>query len=339
MKIIITGDLHIKLYGDKQRSSEGLPLRLIEIISVIKQMCEYARNNDISKIVIAGDTNDLKNIVHVDAFVMLKEILETYHDIEFIFLHGNHDSSAKGSYKSAIELLRGPENITVITEATTGLLPGIAFVPYSNHIIEDLESIKDDESKVLISHFGLSDAVLSSGISLRTRLSSRDLDKYETVILGHYHKPQQIGKCYYVGSPIQLRRDEAEEEKRFLILDTTDCNIVSEPTLGYRKYHELVIEDIKDHKKIIKLAKELQEQGHYVRIHNKTEDNMSKKVEDIIILEEFKPEHQIRGITTAMSLEAQVDKFMEIEEVPMEDRDYYKTILSGILARRNEQKE
>jgi len=46
---------------------------------------------------------------------------------------------------------------------------------------------------ILISHFGLSEGMLNSGMSIISDIGLKDLrGKYELVLLGHYHKPQEI---------------------------------------------------------------------------------------------------------------------------------------------------
>jgi DNA repair exonuclease SbcCD nuclease subunit len=324
MKFIFTADWHIKLYSDKTYVSNGLPLRLHEIFSTINAMCNYAKENGIDTIIVGGDINDLKNVVHVRAFVILKKMLASFPEIQFFFLHGNHDSSSKGDLESAIQLLDGPDNIHTITKKLT--VDDILFVPYSSHMIDDI--IESEEGCVLIGHLGLSDAQLSSGLSLKTRLSSSDLRRFDLVLLGHYHKPQVIGNVYYVGSPIQLRKDEKDEEKRFLVVNTDNAEIEVKSILteGYRKYIDLIITDKKEVNKTLKAAEQFKKEGHFVSIHNQTETAIKNSVDGVTIVEEYEEEHQIRGITTAMSVDGQMRKFLEIEGIPEEDRELYMQV-------------
>lgn len=338
MKFIFTADWHVKLYSDKQFDEQGIPLRLNEIFSSIEYMCKYAIENDIDTMIIGGDTNDLKGILHVRAFVMLKNILTSYTDkIKFIFLHGNHDSSSKSGTESAIELLVG-DGIEAYT-TTTAISEDILLIPFSNHMVDDI--VNSDPYKIMISHFGLSDASLSSGISIRTSIKKDDLAKYELVLLGHYHKPQQVGHVWYSGSPIQLRRDEHDEEKRFLVIDTENpSDVKSIPTKGYRKYYEIVLEkDIseEDATKLLEQAKKFREDGNFVTVRKRDKelpvglnDELQK---EFTIIDEYEEEYQIRGITMAMSDEERMTKYLEIKNIQEAKRAKYLEIGLRVLKR------
>jgi DNA repair exonuclease SbcCD nuclease subunit len=327
MKIAITADLHLKMWNDKEYDSDGIPRRLNEIIQVIKQICEYCKNNNIDTIIIAGDINDLKNIVHVPSFNILKEVMQQYHNLNFIVLHGNHDSSNKMQTNSAIQLLSGPTNISIITNPIKE--GDITFLPYSHNIIEYIKECENN--KILIGHFGLSDATLSSGISVKTRVQSGDLKKFDLVILGHYHKPQKINHVYYVGSPIQLRRDEHSEEKRFLVIDTETLNVQSIPTIGYRKYVQLEINEESQIETTISLAKKLQSEGNYVNIFSKVKNIYNILKEDINIIDNSDVERRDRGINTAMSIESQMEKWLDIDPVPESQKRKYLELGISIL--------
>lgn len=331
MKFIFTADLHLKLYSDKRYLDTGIPLKLHEIFSTFRSMCDYARENNIKNIIISGDVNDLKNLIHVRAFVILRQILESYSDLNFYFLHGNHDSSSKTGKESAVNLLSNElTNTHPIVETTSTLIDGFLFVPYGQNMVDD---IKDASSgNILIAHLGLSDAQLSSGISLRCSLNSGDLNKFSLTLLGHYHKPQQVSeKCYYVGSPIQLTKSESNEEKRFLVVDSETLEVTSIPTVGYRKYIDLIIKDEEEIKSVLKIASQEKKRGNFVYIHNQTNRILTVSTDEIPVFNEFEEETQLRGITTAMSVKDQMLKYMEIEKIPENQRETYLTIGLEIL--------
>ena len=173
-KRIITADLHLKNWSDKEYTEEGTPLRLMEILSVFNSMCEYAIKNEIDNIIVAGDINDTKSIVHVQAFSLFKKLLENYPGIHFDFIHGNHDAATGGGTndKSAINLLTGPENVHIMLEPE--VRDNITFVPWSKQMVDWI--VDADPTDILITHVGLSDATLSSGISIRIMCRSTDLN-------------------------------------------------------------------------------------------------------------------------------------------------------------------
>ena len=210
MKFIATSDWHMKLWPDSEVTVDNIPKRLDELLSAVTQICDYARANNIKLIVVAGDTNDKKHILDVKAFTRLKRVLESYPDLDFVFLHGNHDSTARIDYDSAVELLTNNQNIScVLSSPEVSEDIGALYLPYSK---EMSDHISESESvNILIGHFGVNEAQLSNGHSIKTSISARDLSKFKLVLLGHYHKPQQLDNIWYMGSLIQLRRDETGE--------------------------------------------------------------------------------------------------------------------------------
>ena len=333
MKVLFTADTHVKLWSDREFDEDGIPKRLSEIFSVLESMCQHAITNGIEKMIIGGDTNDTKGIVHVRAFVLLRSLIKKYPQITFIFLHGNHDASDKDASESAINLLDELSNVEVILERTK--IDNMVFVPYSSHIVEDIiDSVNDnsdDEDQILVSHFGLSDATLSNGISLKTKISSEDLKKFKLVLLGHYHKPQNINHVWYVGSPIPLKRDEHGESKRFLIVDTETFEVESIPTTGYRRYYEFIIDDAEKVEEIFKEAAELKEAGHFVTIRSNIKEIPTELAEQMTVIDEYEEDYQLRGITTGMSIAAQMEKYLEIERIPENEMEEFMNVGSEVL--------
>lgn len=315
------------MWNDKQTVEGNIPKRLSEIYSTINQMCQFATQNNINQVIVAGDVNDTKNVVNALSFILLKEILESFSSIDFHIIHGNHDSTARIDQHSAIELLRNETNIYCYV-SEPHIMDDIVLVPYRKDLVETIESLGDH--KVLVSHFGVNEARLSNGESIRSTIGLKSLRKFDKVILGHYHKPQELENVWYCGSPIQMRRDEIGEEKRFLVLDTDTLEIESIPTQGYRKYFELIIDNDSDVKEIMKQYESLKDDGHYVHIRKTTAEKVALPPE-IVIIEDFEEEYRSRGINTAMSLTDQMKRWLEIQQVDdTESEEYINVCLEAI---------
>ena len=320
MKFAFTADLHLKMWNDKFFDAERTPLKLTEILNSVKQMCDYCMKNKIENVIIGGDVNDLKQIVHYRSFVMLKEILEHYYNLHFFVIHGNHDSAGREDLYSSIQLLDGPSNVSTFVEKT--IIEDITFLPWSGNVAEEVYNC--EPNKILISHFGINEAQLSSGISVKTNIKLNDLKKFDLVLLGHYHKPQQVGNVYYVGSPIQLNRGEANEEKRFLVVDTETLEVKSIETTGYRKNYNIIIESSDEIEEKLEQAKELQKDG-IVTIKNKVKELEVEKIEieGVRIINDVEGEYQMRGITSEMKITDQLKRYLEIQKVPENEHNEY----------------
>lgn len=330
MKIVFLADLHIKNWTDEKFVDNNIPLKLHEILSCVKQAIEYSLNNSIKKIVIAGDTNDLKNIVHYDAFILFKKLISSYSDkIQFVFLSGNHDESSLDTKSSSIELFSDMNNVKVIFKDEY-IEDNITYVPWNSKIKEKIQNINKND--ILVAHFGLTEAQLVSDLSIVSPISFKDLKKFKLVILGHYHKPQQVGHVWYVGSPIQLRRSETGEEKRFLVVDTNTLDVESIPFTGYRKYFEFIIDNIDKKSDIINQANKYISEGHFVTVKDKIGAfNQDEKHEGIVVVDQTEQDYTQRGITLQMSFDEQATKWMEIKEIdPKSFKDYLEICKKAI---------
>jgi len=337
MKYIITADWHFSGYNqDKKDTSTNLSERLYFLINAVKNMIEYCRENKIDKVIVAGDIFHNKSIIHTIALASLTEILINTKDIQFIFIDGNHDLEGKGEgSKSGLIAFDSLSNVNRIGTEVGHYFDednDILYVPYSNNMVD---IIKKNSAKILVSHLGLNEGILNSGQSIIADIGMKSLTgKYELVLLGHYHTPQEIIKdnisIYYPGSLIQLNWNDKNEEKRLLVLDTDDMSIESIPTDGYKKYVELEITNETKHD-IINQAKELQEQGHHVHIKKKEILDTQDIENDFIIIDKTEKDITNRGIDSSMSEKEIIEKYLDIKEIKKEEHEEYLKVGLDII--------
>jgi DNA repair exonuclease SbcCD nuclease subunit len=323
MKFLFTADIHLSRYAqDKVDSESNLPERLHSIKNALYSMGEYCQNNDIDLFIIGGDIMHTKSVIYSIAQDIMLDFFEKYEDIEFWVLDGNHDLSGKGQGAlSSLRPLHHVQNVEWISRNPVGN-DDFVCIPYSYEVVNQ---VKKDERKILISHFGLSEGVLNSGISIVSQIKLNDLiGKYDLVLLGHYHKPQEIIrddiKLYYVGSPIQLDWGEKGDEKRFLVVDTDTLDVQSIPTTGYKKHIELEINS-KNKEEVFQLAEQAQSAGDYVKIV-KTE-TVDIESDQFTVIDKSEKDITNRGVTSTMSDKDKLQRFMEIKEIPSDKQEGY----------------
>jgi len=331
MKFILTADLHLSLYGNDDINKESnLPERLHSIITSMENMIKYGIDNHIQNFVVAGDIFHNKSIIYSIAQSSLIDLVRKYKTIDFILLDGNHDMSSRTTNSiSSLKSLDSEKNVHVIHEIEQ--IENITFVPWKHVSKEYFSSITSD---YLISHFGVNEGKLSSGVSLVSDISSKDLSHFKFVLLGHYHANQNFTynntEIYYVGSPIQLDWGEKHEEKRFLVVDSKKNEIISIPTSGYKKYFELEIK--KDNvKEVLEEAKKLQEQGEFVRLRKLEEVDTVDIQDSYHIIDDTENDITNRGVSTTMSMEQKLLKYLEIKKIRPEDYEMYKSIGMDIV--------
>lgn len=326
IKFIFTADWHLSKYSnDPIELHSGLPERLYSIKKVLYNISKYAIDNDITHIVVGGDLLHNKSIIHALAMDVLLDFFRDHQKLQFIVVDGNHDKGDKKGDLSALKSLDYEPNVTRISKPTK--IGDIFFVPYSYDMID---TIKNNSSDYLVSHFGLNEAQLSSGISIIADIGISDLvGKYKNVLLGHYHLNQEIIKdnikLYYAGSVIELDYGERNEEKRFLVVNTDSDTIESIKTEGYKKHYNLEITN-ENRLDILNMARELKKQGHHIQI-SQTED---MDVSDI--REEFKVTNKVirdvtnRGISSSMSTRDKFKKYLEIKGIQENQMEEYLKI-------------
>ena len=323
MKFLFTADIHLSRYGqDKVEDETNLPERLHSIKKVLYSMGDYCYDNDINLFIIAGDIMHTKSIIHSIAQDVMIDFFEQFDKLQFLVLDGNHDLSGKGqgaiSSLRSLDHMSGVDWITEVPYTTENMV----CIPYSYNLVNQ---VKKFEAKILISHFGLDEGVLNSGISITSDIKLADLvGKYDLVLLGHYHKPQEIImdniKLYYVGSPIQLDWGEKNDEKRFLIVDTDTLDVESVLTEGYKKHVELEINS-SNKSEIIEIAKKEKDSGNYVKLI-KTE-SIEIESDEFAIIDKTEKDITNRGITSSMSEADKLKRFMEIKEVSSDKTEKY----------------
>ncbi len=325
MKFAFIADPHLSRYGqDKIEDETNLPERLHSIKNALYEVGDYCYENDIETIIIGGDLYHNKSIIYAIAQDLILDFFEQYKDLEFWILDGNHDLSGKGAnVVSALRPIVKCPNVEWVTQTPVGNDYFIC-IPYSHDVVNQ---VKTNKNKILISHFGLSEGVLNSGMSIVSDISIKDLvGKYELVLLGHYHKPQEIIRddirIYYVGSLIQLDWGEKGEEKRFLVVDTDTLQVDAILISQYRKHIEIEI-DSTNIDTVLKTAQQAKDDGHHVKILMKEKIDLTGIKDNFHIVDKTESDITDRGISSSMTQEDRIHRYVEIKEIPETYRDVY----------------
>lgn len=318
MKFIFSGDWHLSAYS-QDPIIKGMPERLHYLMIVLNDMAKYAIDNGIDKIVVAGDIFHTKSVIHAIAQSLLLDYIEKFSQITFIVIDGNHDVSSKsGTGISALKCLDSVPNVRMIH--TQEQIENVLFVAWTDQLIP---AIKKGKADYLVSHFGLNEAQLSSGISIVSDLGLKDVNQYKHVLLGHYHKPQEVSNVWYVGSPIQLDWGEKHEDKRFLVVDSDNDTIESVLIDGYKRHYEFELTK-ETQEEILKQVEKLKGQGHDIKLKLMTDGvDIDSIPDDLRVIDKREKDITNRGLDSSMSKSDILTKYLEIKEIkPEEMKDY-----------------
>lgn len=326
------GDVHLSGFESDPLDSDGLPFRLGLINKSLDNIIQECRKRNIKHVDFLGDLINDKSIIYTIAQEVFIEFLLKNSDIEFTIISGNHDLSSTGKLqKSAISVFKTFPNVKCIINKPE-VIDNITYVPYFSNFLEILSSIEHND--ILISHLGLNEAHLQSGLSRIDKIRLKDLSsKFKLAILGHYHKPQFLEnstiKVHYAGNIIHKDWNDKNEKKQFLVYDTKTLEVEEIQFDCGREFREYIITEdtpIDDISKEIEMA---QNQGHVVRVINKC----SKKVSDempinTLVIEKKEYDITNRGIEITQTKDEQLKKYLEIKEIPENERQEYLDILS-----------
>ena len=326
MKVAFTADLHLSGFvSDLTDPVTDLPERLSEKKKVMYMIVDEMRKRECEQLIIAGDLLHNKSVIYSLAQSVLLDFIRENKDIHFTVLDGNHDLSGKGKrVVSALKCLDSESNVIRFQFNQGAIKSGdFIFIPYS---IDVVKIVKENSGNILISHFGLNEAVLNCGASIVSDVSLKDLiGRYKIALLGHYHTPQEIItkdiRVYYSGSITQTDWSEKNEEKRFLIFDTETLEVESILTQGYKKHFELVITN-ENKEEIVERARKIKSDGDYVIIKKTEKIDTSDISKEFAVVDKSEKVLSARGISMSMADRDKVVRYLEVSEIPQEDRDW-----------------
>ena len=216
MKIIHCADLHLDSKMTSNLSKEQAKERKMEILRTYSRMIEYAKNNDVKAIIIAGDLFDTRN-VSATARNLVKDSITSNPDIDFYYLKGNHDSD---NFISKLDEI--PENLKLFSNQWTSY-------SYGNITITGLEIDKSNQASMYNSLVLDNDNynVVTLHGQLGDEISTGDLKNkgIDYLALGHVHEYQSgqldnRGMYCYSGC-LEGRGFDECGQKGFVYVDVT----------------------------------------------------------------------------------------------------------------------
>lgn len=94
MRIIHCADLHLDSVMDTNLTSNKAEIRRAELLRTFEKMVEYAKENSVELILIAGDLFDTSTGLNQQIKERVRGIIEAAPKIDFLYIHGNHDADA-----------------------------------------------------------------------------------------------------------------------------------------------------------------------------------------------------------------------------------------------------
>ena len=111
------------------------------------------------------------------------------------------------------------------------------FVPWMNpeNWKECMDSIKNSSSRYCCGHFEISGFYMNDNYKITSRLKKSVFKNFEKVISGHFHLQQENGNIWYPGTPYELKWQDFDTPKGFVVFENGKFDFVSNPDTIHKK--------------------------------------------------------------------------------------------------------
>lgn len=247
MKIIHCSDLHLDSKMETNLNKEKAKERKNEILLTFEKMVDFAKQNEVKVIIIAGDMFDKKNI-SVKAKKIVKNQIMLNPEIDFLYLKGNHDEinfiEEEEEIPSNLKLFNEKEWVTY--KYGDIALTGIEIGKQNNYNIYNSLILEKNDINIVVMHGQESqnDVKDKTEIINLKDLKNKNIDY---LALGHIHtfKQEKLDNrgIYCYSGCLEGRGFDECGEKGFVLLDIEDKQIKTEfIPIAKRTLHEINID-------------------------------------------------------------------------------------------------
>lgn len=247
MKIIHCSDLHLDSKMETNLNKEKAKERKNEILLTFEKMVDFAKQNEVKVIIIAGDMFDKKNI-SVKAKKIVKNQIMLNPEIDFLYLKGNHDEinfiEEEEEIPSNLKLFNEKEWVTY--KYGDIAVTGIEIGKQNNYNIYNSLILEKNDINIVVMHGQESqnDVKDKTEIINLKDLKNKNIDY---LALGHIHtfKQEKLDNrgIYCYSGCLEGRGFDECGEKGFVLLDIEDKQIKTQfIPIAKRTLHEINID-------------------------------------------------------------------------------------------------
>lgn len=208
-KILRVGDPHVQISNLKDSRA------LIDFV------IKTASENDVDSIEFLGDMFHTHAVIRLEVIDFWQKALKdlSMTGKKIICLVGNHDqpgSKEKEHEMSALNSLKNiSNNVIIVDKSWIDPDTNIGYVPYhsnEHHFLGEAAVLYNQRTRLLIAHQTFTGAQYENGFFSEEGIDPAKLLQ-DQIISGHIHKSQQVGKCFYPGTPKWDTMADANQSK------------------------------------------------------------------------------------------------------------------------------
>lgn len=260
MKLIHCADFHLDSALNANLEGEKKKLRKAELMDSFVRIAEYAIENEVDAILIAGDLFD-GPAVSKRTQNIVKETILCCPAVDFLYLRGNHDRDCflENWEDKPKNFKTFGEDWTYYRYGDTVIAGAVMTEGNSGRLCETL-SLNQDDCNIVMLH-GQTDKYRSAENAETVQLAGYRNKNIDYLALGHYHSySSEIldlrGSYCYCGCPEGRGYDECGE-KGFVRMETVGRKLsYSFVPFAERTIHEVVV-DISDAQTTVSVEKKI----------------------------------------------------------------------------------
>ena len=221
MKLIHCADVHLGARLESKFPQEVSKTRKEEVRNSFKRMVEYAVENGVQVILLAGDIFDGERPTTKDK-EFFYSVVQNNPNITFLYLRGNHDETEENG---------GFDNLKTFSSTWTGydfgdvVISGIEIVKENATSLYSTLSLDESRKNIVMMHGQISDTAGVDKVCLK-KLRNKNVDYFA---LGHIHeysygKLDERGSYAYSGC-LEGRGFDETGEKGFILVEVEESGI------------------------------------------------------------------------------------------------------------------
>jgi DNA repair exonuclease SbcCD nuclease subunit len=223
--IVVVGDPHVRKHN------------LQECAALFSKIWATADQNQAEAVVLLGDLFHTHALLDLEVIAFwrqtLRAALQSSHPYQIVAIAGNHDQSGDIGHEraedmTALSVLPSHPRIKVVESSL--LWKNLGFVAHTtdeDRFLSEARGLHDAGAKTLFCHQTFAGAQYDNGFYAPDGFDEQKLPEFQSVISGHIHTQQSVGRVFYPGTPKWDTKSDANENKGFWLLDNHKMTMVA----------------------------------------------------------------------------------------------------------------
>jgi hypothetical protein len=210
-----------------------------ECWNLIQGVLAFCIKVDADQVVFLGDQHHAHSTVRLEVMAFWRKVFALFaeHEIAVVALVGNHDLS---NDRATDAMVHYPEIVSVRQPHSRG---GILYLPYIHDPKEFLAACRAcPEARTVVCHQLFDGSRYENGFYVGEDGVDPTLLPQPAVISGHIHKPQRVGKVWYLGAPRwRIATDANEDRAVWAVEHDVDGNAVRARAMDTAPYCRRIV--------------------------------------------------------------------------------------------------